>query len=75
MAKKFYIAYKNFFDVHIENSTIIVVIISMLIMLVWVYIPEKDKLYTKANVLESKMNNFSWKIIIIDWVEYKLIVK
>ena len=74
MAKKLYIAYKNFFDIHIENSTIIVVIISLLIMLVWIYIPEKDRLYTKANVLEAKIGNFSWKIVIIDGHKYKLLL-
>jgi hypothetical protein len=74
VAKKFYIAYKNFFDIHIENSTVVVIIISMLIMLVWVYIPESKNLYSKANVLEVKQN-FSWETIIINWVEYKLVIK
>jgi hypothetical protein len=74
VAKKFYIAYKNFFDIHIENSTVVVIIISMLIMFVWVYIPESKNLYSKANVLEVKQN-FSWETIIINWVEYKLVIK
>jgi len=76
VTRKIYNIYKNFFDIQIKNSTIVVVIISMLIIFVWVYIPSDENKYFKTNILESNSKNFlTWKIIVIDWVEYKLIIK
>ena len=65
------------FDRKISNSTWVLIIISVLIIFAWVYIP-KNELYLKTNVLENKKiinNNLDWKIIIIDWVKYKLVLQ
>ena len=74
MARKFYHFYKKLFDVHIENSTLVVVIISMLIIFVWLYVPQKDlSTYSKASIFEVKNNqnlNFSGKIVVIDGKRY-----
>ncbi len=75
MTRKIYNIYKNFLDIQIKNSTIVVVLISMLIIFVWVYIPNDNK-YSKVNILESSKKDFlTWKTVIIDGIEYKLIVK
>ncbi len=76
VAKDIYNIYRNFFDIHIKNSTIVVGLISLLIIFIWVYIPNNSNLYTKSNILESNnVSNFSWKIVIIDWIEYRLYLK
>ncbi len=76
MAKKFYNYYKKLLDVQIENSTLIVVIISMLIILVWIFIPQRElSAYSKASIFDAKKNlNFSEKIVIIDGKKYKLLL-
>ncbi len=75
--RKIYNYYKYLFDRKISNSTWVLIIISVLIIFAWVYIP-KNELYLKTNVLENKKiinNNLDWKIIIIDWVKYKLVLQ
>jgi len=75
VTRKIYNIYKNFLDIQIKNSTIVVVIISMLIIFVWVYIPDNNQ-YSKVNVLEASKKDFlTWKTVFIDGIEYKLIIK
>ncbi|MDD3645805.1 MAG: hypothetical protein PHH06_00190 [Candidatus Gracilibacteria bacterium] len=73
MVRKLFKSYQHLLDKKIDSTTTIVVIISFLIILVGMYIPENKQLISKNNVLESQqvsMENFN--VIVIDGKRYMI---
>jgi hypothetical protein len=72
--RKLFKSYKYLLDKKIENTTFIVLFISALILLVWVYVPNNPNLQlaSKNNILEVKSSFNSYSIVTIDWKKYKL---
>lgn len=75
MLHKFFKSYSNFFDKKLENWTIVVLIIAILIVVVSILIWESwwSILKSKNNVLEISQNNPNkHNIIEIQWTKYKI---
>ncbi len=63
--------YYNFFDKQIENSTLIVVIISLCILFVGLFIPDSWK-YASASILNTPEQK---TVVKIDGQQYEVIFK
>ena len=75
MLEKMIKSYYDFFDKKIKHSTLIVVIISMIIIIVWLIFSSKDIFsYSKSSVVESNIWS-SANIITISWVKYRVILE
>jgi len=69
MVRKAYKFYKKLIDKKIDNPTVIVLIISFLIILVWFLAHRTDaNLYAKNNVLE-------YSVVDINWEKYEVTLK
>ncbi len=78
ITKKIFLSYKNFFDKTIENSTITIALICIVLFSVWFFV---NNIWAfsldnslKANILEIKKEKKEFNIIIIDWKKYKLVL-
>ena len=79
MLRKIYRNYKHLLDEKLDNSTVLVVIIVVLIFLIGIFIPNNSSLaYHKSNILEvSRIKSLqeNKNIIEIDWKKYYIILK
>lgn len=72
MVRKFYKSYQHLLDKKIDNSTAVVVIISVLIILVWFYIPQNKQLISKNNLLEIESSFENFNVVMIDGRKYMI---
>ncbi len=74
MIKHFIEAYYDFFDKKLTSSTVVVLIISAFVILVWTFVWDKQLLSNyKTSVLESSQEKKQENIITIDGKRYRLI--
>lgn len=69
-----YYAYKNLFDKKIENSTIVVLLIALMIVLAAsIFSPNNTSLaYGKASMVETQIEH---GVVVIWWKQYKLVLE
>lgn len=73
MLKKIIKSYYKLLDEKLENWTMVVLLIAIIIVLISLFIRWDDiNLITKSNILETN-NSFSNNIIEVNWKQYKLI--
>lgn len=73
MFKKLVRSYYKLFDEKLNNSTIIVLIIALLVAAIWVIVNIKspnDNSDLKTSIIDSKIDK---EIIQVDWNTYKLV--
>lgn len=75
MLEKFVKSYYNFFDKKLKNSTLVVFLISILIILIWIIFSSDESLLYSRNSLLQANNTIQENVIIIDWIKYKIILK
>jgi hypothetical protein len=77
MIKKIIKLYYDFFDKKLNNSTLVVLIISAFVLSVWVFIPNNWIISAsyKTNIIESNNRERPESIIIINWKKYRLILE
>ncbi len=75
MTNRFIEAYYDFFDRKLSSSTIVVLIISAFVLLVWIFIGDTPQTLStyKANILETSQQEQTENIVTIDWKRYKVI--
>lgn len=74
MIDKIVKSYYNFFDKQIKDSSVVVLIISLFVLSVGLFIPDRDILnFSKSNILELKNKNEIENIININGKKYKII--
>ena len=74
MMKQFIDSYYDFFDKKLNSSTVVVLIISVFVLLVWSLAWDKQAFSNyKTSVLESTKTEETENIVTIDWKKYKLI--
>lgn len=62
-------------DTKLDNSTLLVVLVAVLIFLVWAYVPQNKELASKNNLLEISNIVENWNILTIDGKKYTIIFK
>ena len=65
-----YKTYKHLLDVKLDNSTFLILLVAILILLVGTYVPNHRELVSKNNVLEISSINESYNVIVIDGKKY-----
>ena len=65
-----YRTYKHLLDVKLDNSTFLILLVAVLILLVGIYVPNHRELASKNNVLEISSINWSYNVIVIDGKKY-----
>lgn len=77
MLKKIVNSYTRLLDEKLENGTMVILIIVILIISISFIISDKNPLiYTKSNILEFNKNIINEdNIIKINWVNYKIILE
>jgi len=74
MVEKAIFNYYKFFDETIQSSTFIVLMISTLIFMIWIIIPQAHAQgnYLKGSVLDIPYTSSEENIVVIHGVEYKV---
>ena len=74
MINKLIDKYYDFFDKKLKQNIIVIVVILFLIIMIWLFIPNKSiNYYWKVNILNSTKSKKIENIVTIDWKKYKLI--
>ncbi len=74
MLKKLIKTYYNLLDEKLENWTMVVLLIAILIVSAWILTKDANaNLLVKTNIIESNIT--TQNIIIINWIKYNLILE